>query len=243
MNTKTDEYPPLQYLPESNGSTAKRPTAKQVKVINELLHGPKLVREKFFRENGKSRQLEIKKALEAGLDTLAGSDRDRLIYQTEDLWDSSTSADINEFEQMKIVGIMANAALNKNRFATINELASQSGYSRKRTNSILARLGAGEIGSEQLGGLRYAMMAKIFKFGFEGNIKAARLFMELSNPNPAAPKHLKIGTQNNLVQMSGVVITEEQIKALPPELSIKLNEILSAVQPSSPIKLQNNGQA
>jgi len=228
----------LQYLPEQNRSPiGRRLSAKEEETIQGLLQGQKINREAFFEVMNASEREEIMKAVEAGLNTLGMQDRDRLIEQTSHLYHSDTLENVYDLERMKIVATMANVALDKRRFATITELSQLTGFSRKRINAVLKRISETDLKLPANHAMREAMLAKIFTYGLSGNVKAARLFMELTDPNPTVNRTLRIQNQNNLVQMNGIVITEDQMKALPRELTIKLQEVITAINPATTVSI------
>jgi hypothetical protein len=71
--------------------------------------------------------------------------------------------------------------------------------------------------------LREKLLAKIYSFAYDGNMRAAIIFMDATSDTLLlAIKN----QQNNYIQVNGVVITEEQIKNLPMDKLAKIQEIV-----------------
>jgi hypothetical protein len=110
------------------------------------------------------------------------------------------------------------------------ELATKTELSRQTIHKHLKEYSAhpvylGQI--EQFKFLTSEVLAKVFKFAVNGDIRAAKLYFELMgniNGQPLANPAIK--TQNNYIQINNTLLTEEMVKKLTPEQLKQIEEII-----------------
>ncbi|GEO12137.1 hypothetical protein SAE01_46330 [Segetibacter aerophilus] len=72
--------------------------------------------------------------------------------------------------------------------------------------------------------MRERLLSHCYKFATNGDMKAARLFLEVTSEK--RPKTSIRNQQNNFIQVSGTTITEAQLKELTEDQQQQLQRIL-----------------
>ena len=76
------------------------------------------------------------------------------------------------------------------------------------------------------------ILANLFKYAVTGNVKAARLFYEVTGGlDDSRGKGTHIQNQNNYIQINGTVLSQETIKQLRPEQLNSIEAILKNALP------------
>jgi hypothetical protein len=228
QNKKNGKRTQFKYLPDR-----KKLDDETESIISGIIEGEKLNPKWYQEEISEERRSKIRKALKAAFDSIGGHDRDILVQKIEGIVTADTIDSIRQGHWRTIEATLCNLTLEKNRIPTRTEIHFATGLSSETIDDTIDNYSEGAQKKQRTKDLllmRDTIIGRMFKEAFNGNIKAARLFMEITDPNPKHEKHLRIqNQQNNLVQVNGIVITEEQLKTLPEEVSIKLQEVLSAI--------------
>ena len=72
------------------------------------------------------------------------------------------------------------------------------------------------------------LLAKVYGFAYDGNMRAAKIFMDATNPYPGSNGKVQ-NQQNNFIQVNGITITAEQLSELPIEKQKQVDEIIQLV--------------
>jgi hypothetical protein len=165
--------------------------------------------------------------LEHALNLLAGEDRDRFIERIERVLNEPTRNNIWELEHVNIVNALDTLARENNRFAARLEIANKTGYSLKIIDKRLQESGTNPYHKkrqEELQLMRERLLSRCYKFATGGDMRAARLFFEVTASHRLmANVH---NEHNNFIQVNNLTITEEQINALPQDKRQQMTEIL-----------------
>jgi len=79
------------------------------------------------------------------------------------------------------------------------------------------------------------VLAKIYKYAMNGEVKAATLYFEvLGYLGNQSMINAKINTQNNYIQINGMLLNQETIKHLNPEQLDGIEAILKTALPEVP---------
>ena len=216
----------LQKLPDSREiDNLHEPT------IRAILIGEKLTKEKYdalpFEE-----RMRLYNAFREGSTHLGFDDRDKFLEKIESVLAEDTRRSLWGMNHSLVLIAINKFTSDNGRFPSRVELSQATGLSRQTINKHLkAYFGSQEYHEKQEDFviMREGLLAKIYAMACRGDIKAAKLFIEATSQlkSPTMIKH----QQNNFIQVNGTVITEEQLKQLPEEQQVKLNEVLSLVIP------------
>ncbi len=85
------------------------------------------------------------------------------------------------------------------------------------------------------------VLASAFKFALEGDMKAARLYLDMvGNGETQMRNNTFIETQNNFIQINKTIISQDIIKRLNPEQLEQIENIITPVM--VPIREGKNWQ-
>ncbi len=113
------------------------------------------------------------------------------------------------------------------------EVAYKTGLSRQTVNKHLRSYqGSKEFKQkqEEYTVMREKLLSKIYVFAVEGNMKAARLFFEITSNGQTAAAPGVTNQQNNFIQINGTIVTQKQLEELPSTLQNQVIEALKNIQ-------------
>jgi hypothetical protein len=112
-------------------------------------------------------------------------------------------------------------------------IAQKTGLSRYTVSKHLKQLSEHSLSTE-LTQVQKMMAPKLlgvlFKMALGGDVKAAKIYLDNVIQKPSSPGYVK-NQQNNFININGVEITEEKLKALPEESRQQISEIIRQAQP------------
>lgn len=147
-----------------------------------------------------------------------------------------------------LINHFVNASLAKSRLMpTVTDIAIGTGLSRVTVQKHLKERKSDEYYNEQiemLKGMTHSALAHLYRIGIEDcNVKALNSFLNYFSP--ARSFHPSQNTQNNYIQINGMIISQENVKLLPAdqlktiENILKENMVLPIQEiPSQPIPQQ-----
>src|SRR5688572_11356407 len=151
-----------------------------VDFIKGILCGKKFPREKFNQLTNDEKK-RCKNMFEMAIKSLAFEDKDQFIDKIDELLPPEVRRNIWKINHIKILNVINQLTHERGRFPTRTEISKETGISRVTINKHLKEY----YDSDQYAELqeefilmREKLLARIFVFGVEGNIKAARLFLE-----------------------------------------------------------------
>jgi hypothetical protein len=203
-------------------------------IVQVLDNEEKWIKETYNKLGAEERKL-FNQFIEATLHSLAGHDYDRFLEKMEPLINESSKQNIEEARYVGIANSLDRLTKEKNRFPARCEIVSETGYSHKAVNECLEKYRESFIykgREEELLVMREKMISMCYQYGINGDMKAARLFLE-STTDKRDQTYNK-NEQNNFIQINGYTITTEQLRLLPKEKQIQIQEILTLL--NGPIK-------
>jgi len=165
---------------------------------------------------------------------LEGHDLDKFFQKIEAIADQDTKNELWESNHIRITGTISNLIGEKNRMPSKSEIATKSGLSRQTVHKHLKEydshpLYLGQI--KQLQIMTAGILARLYDFAFQGDVKAAKLFLDaMGNPNHFS-NSMFIQNQNNYIQINGIVLNQESIKLLSSEQLTQIENIVKTVLP------------
>ncbi len=120
------------------------------------------------------------------------------------------------------------------------EIAEKTELSRQTVHKHLQEYRDSPLYQQQIEWFSYMkvkVLAKVYKFAVNGDMRAAKLYFDVvGNLGSPEPENKPIKTQNNYIQINGMVITEESIRGLKPEQVLQIEGILKQVALPQPAK-------
>jgi hypothetical protein len=204
-------------------------TQRQFELLTWFMRDPEAT--KALRPMQSAELPDVKIAFAWGIQNLKYEDRDRLI---ETLFlvlkDDDLKNQIWEQNHCEIRRQLSDFLRQNNRMPSRNELCKLTGLSRVTVHKHLKDFHLTAFYVDRI--QQYKLLAaelvdRLFIFACNGDMSAAKLYLQAVGGLPAAEKETVIkNQQNNFVQINGMVITEEQFKRLPQDLIGKIEEIL-----------------
>lgn len=171
------------------------------------------------------------------LNVLKGHDRDKLLKKVELIATQSTKNQLWETNHIVITSAMANLMLEYGCMPSKNNLAEKTGLSRQTINKHIREYQSHPqylLEMEQFRFLNSKVLAKVFKFAVNGDMRAAKLYFEMAgNMNSQPANNTLIQQQNNYIQINGTVLSQESIKQLTPEQLAQIEGIIKLALPEA----------
>ena len=107
---------------------------------------------------------------------------------------------------------------------TQNAIAEQSGLSRQTIAKHIAEYSTHPefiAGTERFKFMSHTLLAKVFRFASNGDMRAARIYFEMVG-GMGEQKTSTVNTQNNYIQINNTILSQDQLKHLTEE---QLNQI------------------
>jgi predicted transcriptional regulator len=175
------------------------------------------------------------------INTLKGAERDEFYHKIELITAESTKNQLWENNHNKITRAISNFILDYGRMPNQTDIAKETGLSRQTIQKHLKEYTNHPQYLEQIEQFRFMtskVLAKVFQFAMNGDIRAAKLYfnaMGLMN-SQQAPNNTLIQNQNNYIQINGTVLSQETIKHLNPEQLNMIENILKTALPQPEIE-------
>ena len=174
---------------------------------------------------------KIGAVITAGYLTLSGDDRDSFFDKTEEILSPNSRNEIWERNHYCILNVISWQTIQHKQIPTIKEIVEETGLSRVTVLKHLKEYYDSDTFKEKQNAfkfLREKLMAKIYSFAYDGNMRAAKIFMDVTSDKPLLSIQ---NQQNNYIQINGLVITQEQIKSLPADKLQKIQEMIDEKKP------------
>lgn len=175
----------------------------------------------------------------AKLAIITGIKRDRLIKQFEPIFDTETKNQLWEYNHAQITSAIATLMQEQGRMPSKIDLANKTGLSRPTIDKHLKEYTANPLYIQEIEQFKFMtskVLAKVFKFAVNGDIRACKLYLEfMGNSNLQPINNTLIQNQNNYIQINGRVLSQETIKHLNTEQLNVIESILKKALPQSQI--------
>lgn len=200
--------------------------------IQSILELEVITKEEFDKLN-KLEKAKVSEILTNQINTLQGVDRDSLISKIENIIGQQTRNQIWEVNHNKILVAISSFIQENGRMPSKIEMAENSGLSRPTINKHFKEYSTHPEYLEQMEHFKFLsnkLLAKLYQFAIGGDTSAAKLFFNVIGGvdfNKSLNNTL-IQTQNNLIQINGMVLSQDSIKYLSQEQLNIIEEVLKA---------------
>ena len=178
---------------------------------------------------------EIETMLTERINSLKGKELDKFIEKVDSLIPQSGRNALWEKNHNTITANISNGMQEYGRMPSMYELESKTGLSRQTISKHLKEYSTHPLFLEQAELFKFMhakILANLFKYAVTGNVKAARLFYEVTGGlDDSRGKGTHIQNQNNYIQINGTVLSQETIKQLRPEQLNSIEAILKNALP------------
>jgi len=163
---------------------------------------------------------------------LKGDERDKFYRKIEPITSEATKNQLWENNHNRITGIVSNLMQELGRMPTVTEISLKSELSRQTIHKHFKEYATNAHYLEQVEQFKFMsskVLAKVFKYAVNGDMRAAKLYLStMGMNNEPAPKNTLIQNQNNYIQINGTVLSQEAIKRLSDEQLNTIEAILKA---------------
>ena len=178
------------------------------------------------------------------LNTLKGDELAAFIKKVEPILPNSTKNQIWENNHVLITNAIANIIREYHIMPTKSAIAEKTGLSRPTVDKHLSEYTSNPQYLQQIEQFHFMsnkVLARVYQFAVDGNIKAARLYFDIIGRMGYQPNNTtSIKTQNNYIQINGTVIDQDTIKRLNPEQLSTIEKILKALPQVEKVKAETN---
>lgn len=210
----------------ADSKLAKRLPLFVEKLLQRIISSPALSVDQIFDLTDEEKK-KIESVLTAGYITLADEDREQFIDKVDPIISRKSRNDIWERNHWAILNVISWQTIQRAQIPTIKDIGDETGLSRTTVSKHLKEYYDSETYREKentYNFLREKLLAKIFAYAYEGNTKAAKIFLDATANSTA--KLTVNNQQNNFIQINELVITQESIMKLSEEKLEKLREII-----------------
>jgi hypothetical protein len=173
---------------------------------------------------------------------LTGSERDDFYRKIEAVTAPETKNQIWENNHNSIIYGIATLTHEYGRMPTKSEIANNTKLSRQTVHKHLKDYQSNPLYVEyqqQFKFMESKVLAKVFQFAVNGDIRAARLYLEctgalknvfLGNNKSNINNNTLIQNQNNFIQIGATILNQELIKQMNPEQLSTIEGILKTIE-------------
>jgi len=176
---------------------------------------------------------KVCKILTDKLSVAKGTERDTIIRKIENFVSDQMKNELWESNHNQITWAISNLMNENNRMPSKAELAEKTGLSRQTIHKHLKeyKVHPQFIGQlEQFRFMTEKVLAKVFHFAVNGDMRAAKLYLEMFSPSYIQKSgNTLIQNQNNYIQINGTVLSQDIVTQLSPEQLIQIESIVKAV--------------
>lgn len=166
------------------------------------------------------------------LNNLSGVERDNFCRKIEAIVAPETKSQFWENNHIQITCAIANLMQEYGRMPSATEIAAQAKLSRQTVHKHLKEFTVHPVYLEQIDQFKFMaskVLAKVYKFAVNGDMTAAKLYFKVIGmlENEGSNPRTRIESQNNYIQINGVVLSQQTIAALSPQ---QLKEVETALK-------------
>lgn len=159
------------------------------------------------------------------LEQLSGSRREAFLAKIDQIMVPENKSDIWEHNHLAISEAIGNFMQQHGFMPTKSAIADQTGLCRQTVAKHFKEYKKRPEFAEQTEQFKFMapqVLAGVFKFALNGDMRAARLYFEMIGAKTRQPLHTLTGTQNNYIQINNTILSQENLARLTAE---QLNQI------------------
>lgn len=215
----------------TNSKLAQKLPSNLESILEQIIDGDSLSVQELFNLTNEERK-KIETVLTAGYLTLADTDREKFVTNTEEVLSQSSRNEIWERNHECILNVISWQTNSLGRIPTIKEICDETELSRVTVTKHLKEYYDSNTYREKANCfkfLREKLLMKFYRLAYEGNTKAGKIFMDATSNLTGTPSKIQ-NQQNNFIQVNGITVTEQQLQQLPLEKQRQVKEILELLE-------------
>lgn len=174
------------------------------------------------------------------INSLKGDEREEFCQKIEHIMSETTKNQLWEYNNNQITWAISTLMQEYGRMPTKTEIATKTELSRQTIHKHLKEYLNHPLYLEQLEQFRFMsskVLAKVFNYAVQGDLKAAKVFFNIigHNSNGTSSALSQIRNQNNFIQINNTILSQEIIESLNDEQLNSIEAILTKIV-SSPKK-------
>lgn len=210
--------------------TAKKSLQKFTETENrviKLFEQKKIVPEDYkdFDKNEK-KQFDVE--LQKRMNTLQGSEKERFLEQVDAIMTVDTKNQLWEQNHSNIMWAISVLTEDNGNFPPVNLIANKVDLSRTTVHKHIKAFkehSSYKAQQETIELMADKIVWQMYRLANKGDVKAGRLFLEVAG-KIGKQKPQSVNTQNNYIQINGMVFNDEKLKTLKPEQLKSIETIL-----------------
>jgi len=164
------------------------------------------------------------------INALKGEERDKFVEQFKEAWDISTHNQLWESNHIQITGAISRLIQDYKRMPSNSEISQHTGLSRQTVHKHLKEYVTNPLYLEQMEQFKFMtsrVLATVYSYAIAGDMRAAKLYFRVAvNPSTDDRRELLIQSQNNFIQINGMVISQEVIKGLNEKQLLEIEKLI-----------------
>jgi len=164
------------------------------------------------------------------LKQLKGGERDRFLDKIEQVIPAETKSDIWEYNHSVISSAISDYMHQHGVMPTKSSIANATGLSRQTVAKHFKDYKTSPeftAHTEQFKFMAPKIMASVFRFASNGDIRAARLYFEMVGAINKQNTNTVVNEQNNYIQINNTILSQENLKQLTPEQLTQIENIVT----------------
>ena len=215
----------------------QRLTNSQLKI--EKVFNLKQITENDLSILTKAEETQLFEKITTALNEAKGVERDNIIEKIDLIAGKEYRSQIWEYNHSTITSTIATLMQELGRMPAQREIATKSGLSRQTISKHIKEYSKHNLYLSEVENFRFMaskVLAKMFQFAVNGDTGAAKIFLKaVGAMNETGTNSTLIKTQNNFVQINGMVIKQETLMQLSPEQIYVIESVFKAI-PTETIK-------
>jgi hypothetical protein len=173
---------------------------------------------------------QLQQTINKTLAEVKGADRDIFLNKIDALLPPDTKNDVWEHNHTVISATISNFMQKHGIMPTKQAVAEETGFSRQTVAKHFKEYNAHPefmAQAEQFKFMSHNVLANVFKYASNGDMRAARLYFEMVGALNKQPAGTVVNAQNNYIQINNTILSQENLKQLTAE---QLNQIENIVK-------------
>jgi hypothetical protein len=161
---------------------------------------------------------------------LKGQQRDNFLEQIDQVINPTTKSDIWEYNHSTITNAVSSFIQQYGVMPAKNAIAEKTGLSRQTVAKHLATYNRHPDFTAQMEQFKFMapnLFAGIYKLALNGDVRAAKLYLEMVGATNKQQPSTVVNEQNNYIQINNKILSQENLKQLTNEQFDQIETIIT----------------
>ena len=219
--------------------TAKKSLQKFTETENRVtkLFELKKITAEDYKDFNKDELKQFDVELQERMNTLQGSEKERFLEQVDAIMTVDTKNQLWEQNHSNIMWAISVLTEENYNLPPVNAIAQKLNLSRTTVHKHIKAFkehSSYKAQQESIELMADKIVWQMYRLANKGDVKAGRLFLEVAG-KIGKPKQHTNNTQNNYIQINGMVFNDEKLKTLKPEQLKSIETILLTANHEQPL--------